>query len=162
MILKIPLNDNSINLVFTNHAIEPNKDNAKNIIRELYRITNYGLILNEPDYTSASKEQKKRMIKNNFVKNIPKILKQLKINYKTVKIKNSIRALNKTTSFIIFKKKNRKNKIEFIDPFYKKKIENKKTFYYSNALKQIYFMFKGIPIFDFERPTIINNEVIKD
>ena len=158
----IPLNDNSINLVFTNHAIEPNKDNAKNIIRELYRITNYGLILNEPDYTSASKEQKKRMIKNNYVKNIPKILKQLKINYETVKIKNSIGALNKTTCFIIFKKKNKKNKIEFIDPFYKKKIIGKKYFYFSYVLRQVYFIFKGIPIFDFERPTIINDTVIKD
>ena len=158
----IPLNNNSINLVFTNHAIEPNKDNAKNIIRELYRITNYGLILNEPDYTSASKEQKKRMIKNNFVKNIPKILKQLKINYKTVKIKNSIRTLNKTTSFIIFKKKNKKNTIEFIDPFYKKKIIGKKYFYFSYILKQVYFIFKDIPIFDFEKPTIINDAVIKD
>ena len=158
----IPLNDNSINLVFTNHAIEPNKKNAKNIIKELYRITNYGLIINEPDYTSASKEQKKRMIKNNYVKDIPKILKQLKIRYKTVQIKNSISALNKTTSFIIFKKKNKKSKIEFIDPFYKKTIINKKTFYFSNILKQVYFIFKGIPIFDFGRPTIINETVIND
>ena len=158
----IPLNDNSINLVFTNHAIEPNKNNAKNIIKELYRITNYGLILNEPDYTSASKEQKKRMIKNNYVKDIPKILKQLKIQYKTVKIKNSISALNKTTSFIIFKKKRKKNKIEFIDPFYKKNINYKKNFYFSYILKQVYFIFKGIPIFDFGRPTIINDTVIND
>ena len=102
------------------------------------------------------------MIKNNYVKNIPKILKQLKINYETVKIKNSISALNKTTCFIIFKKKNKKNKIEFIDPFFKKKIIGKKYFYFSYVLKQVYFIFKGIPIFDFERPTIINDTVIKD
>ena len=61
------------------------------------------------------------MIKNNYVKNIPKILKQLGIKFKRVEIQNSIGTLNKTTSFIIFKKKNKSNKIEFVDPFYKKK-----------------------------------------
>jgi ubiquinone/menaquinone biosynthesis C-methylase UbiE len=158
----IPLNDNSINLVFTNHAIEPNKNNAKKIIKELYRITNYGLMLNEPDYTSASKEQKKKMIKNNYVKNIPKILKQLGIKFKRVVMQNSIDTHNKTTSFIIFKKKNKSNKIEFVDPFYKKKIEKKKLFYFSHILGQVYFVFKNIPIFDFERPTIINNTIVGD
>ncbi len=162
----IPLGDNSINLVFTNHAIEPNKKNAENIIKELYRVSNYGLILNEPDYTTASKLQKKRMIKNNYVKNIPKILKKLKIDYDCVKIKNSIGEFNKTTSFIIYKKNIKKKiknkKIKFIDPFYKKKIERKKSFYFSYFLKQIYFVFSGIPIFDFKRPTILNKSAFKD
>ena len=108
------------------------------------------------------KSKKKKMIKNNYVKNIPKILKQLGIKFKRVVMQNSIDTHNKTTSFIIFKKKNKSNKIEFVDPFYKKKIEKKKLFYFSHILGQVYFVFKNIPIFDFERPTIINNTIVGD
>lgn len=99
----IPLKSNSIDLVFTHHALEPNKKNSKQIIKQLFRICNYGMILNEPDYTSSSQLQKKWMKKNNYVLNIPKILNDLKINFKKVKIKNSLSKKNQTTSFIIFK-----------------------------------------------------------
>lgn len=154
---EIPLNDNSIDLVFTNHAIEPNKDNSLDIIKELYRVANNGLLLNEPDFTTASKKQKKRMIENNYVKNIPKILKKLKINFKKKKLKWSIGDRNPTTCFIILKKKSKKNKTMFLDPFYKKKIIKKKNYYFSKFLMQVYFIFKDIPIFDFKRPTIIDD-----
>ena len=70
--------------------------------------------------------------------------------------------LIKLQVLLFLKKKEKKNKIEFIDPFYKKNINYKKNFYFSYILKQVYFIFKGIPIFDFGRPTIINDTAIND
>tara|TARA_Y100000590_G_scaffold470631_1_gene667191 strand:- start:4946 stop:5839 length:894 start_codon:yes stop_codon:yes gene_type:complete len=158
----IPLHDNSINLVFTNHAIESNKENAEQIIKELYRVSNYGMMLNEPNYSNASKKQKKRMVENNYVINIPQILKKLKIKFKKVEIKNSIASHNKTTSFIIYKKILKKNKISFVDPIYKKPLIKKKNIYISYILNQIHFTYENIPIFDFNKPTIVNKLFLKD
>jgi ubiquinone/menaquinone biosynthesis C-methylase UbiE len=47
--IKIPLPDNSIDIVTTVHAIEPNKYDANKILMELWRIAKKKLILLEPN-----------------------------------------------------------------------------------------------------------------
>jgi len=157
---KIPLKDNSIDLIFTHHALEPNKETAPNIIKELYRISKKGVIFCEPDFTTASREQKRRMKKNNYVQNIPGILKKLDIKFKRVKLKNTIVETNRGTCFIIYKKTKSKNDDKFVDPFFKQKIKKIKNYYFSSYLNQIFFSFKDIAIFEFDKPTILSKKNI--
>lgn len=65
-----PLKDNSIDIVYTAHSIEPNGGKEKEALEELYRITNKYLILLEPSYEFACEEGRRRMEYHGYVKNL--------------------------------------------------------------------------------------------
>ena len=60
--MRIPLPDNSIDVVITCHAIESNRKSMKSIIKELYRVSKLGLCLMEPHYEIGNSYQKKEWI----------------------------------------------------------------------------------------------------
>lgn len=62
-LFEIPLLDNSIDLVYTSHSIEPNGGREEEALRELYRITKKYLVLLEPSYEFADTECRERMKK---------------------------------------------------------------------------------------------------
>src|SRR5438067_10039896 len=57
----IPLPSGSVDVVTTNHALEPNGGREREIIAELVRIARRKLVLFEPCYEMASPEAKARM-----------------------------------------------------------------------------------------------------
>ncbi len=57
----IPLPDNSIDVVYTSHSIEPNGGKEEEALRELYRVAAEWLVLLEPAYDLASSEAQQRM-----------------------------------------------------------------------------------------------------
>jgi len=69
-IFNIPLADDSIEIVYTSHSIEPNGGREEEALLELMRITKKYLILLEPDYELASSEAKKRMEKHGYIKKL--------------------------------------------------------------------------------------------
>lgn len=81
-LFEIPLLDNSIDIVYTSHSIEPNGGKEEEALKELYRITNKYLILLEPSYELGSKEAKQRMIEHGYVTNLYQTAKDL--NYKII------------------------------------------------------------------------------
>lgn len=60
-ILQIPYLENSFDVVYTSHTIEPNGGKEASILAELYRITSQYLILLEPGYELADEEARARM-----------------------------------------------------------------------------------------------------
>ena len=146
--LRIPLPDNSIDVVITCHAIEPNQKNMKNIIKELYRVSRKGLCLMEPHYEIGNKFQKKRMDYFNYVKKIPEFLSNQKYDYKIVKKNIHINPNNPSSIFIV-KKNDFKNiaKPNFIDPIIGKRLKKIKNFYYSKYSGRLYPVFDEIAIF---------------
>lgn len=58
---QIPIADNSIDLVLTVHSLEPNGAQESFLIRELSRVSARYVVMVEPDFDSASLEQKARM-----------------------------------------------------------------------------------------------------
>ena len=69
-LFNIPLADDSIDIVYTSHSIEPNRGREKEALLELMRITKKYLILLEPGYEFASAEAQKRMEKHGYIKNL--------------------------------------------------------------------------------------------
>ncbi|MBN1930575.1 MAG: methyltransferase domain-containing protein [Desulfobacterales bacterium] len=73
----IPFADNSIDLVYTSHSIEPNGGNERPILQELFRVTRKFLILLEPNYELANDEARRRMDFHGYCKNLKAIAESL-------------------------------------------------------------------------------------
>lgn len=76
-LFQIPFRDNSIDVVYTYHALEPNGGNEKAILKELYRVAGKFLILMEPGYEFASREAQQRMDKHGYCINIAGSVEEL-------------------------------------------------------------------------------------
>ena len=76
-LLRIPFADNSIDVVYTSHSIEPNGGNERPILQELWRVTRKFLILLEPGYELADDEARKRMDLHGYCKNLRGIAEYL-------------------------------------------------------------------------------------
>lgn len=73
----IPFADNSIDLVYTSHSIEPNGGNEEAILRELFRVSRKYLILLEPGYELADDASRRRMDAHGYCKNLKGISESL-------------------------------------------------------------------------------------
>jgi SAM-dependent methyltransferase len=66
----IPLPDKSVDVVTTNHAIEPNGGREEEILGELKRIARRKLVLFEPYYEIASSEGQSRMAGHGYIRGL--------------------------------------------------------------------------------------------
>lgn len=148
-LFNIPLTDNSIEIVYTSHSLEPNGGKEKQALEELYRIANKYIILLEPAYELANDESKRRMDSHGYVKNLVGIAKQL--GYKI--IENRLFELSSNpinpTQIIIIEKENKENKegikIEFYCPITNTPLEKGEGYYYTNTGLLAYPIIKNIP-----------------
>jgi uncharacterized protein YbaR (Trm112 family) len=67
----VPYRDSSFDVVFTSHAIEPNRGKESEILKELYRVASRYLVLNEPAYELSSEETRARMDEHSYARDIP-------------------------------------------------------------------------------------------
>jgi SAM-dependent methyltransferase len=76
-LLHMPYADDSIDIVYTSHTIEPNGGREEPILRELYRVTRQYLVLLEPGYELASHEAQRRMESHGYCRDLPGIARSL-------------------------------------------------------------------------------------
>lgn len=62
----MPYADDSIDVVYTSHSIEPNGGREAQILQELHRVAARYLVLFEPDYENASPEAQARMREHGY------------------------------------------------------------------------------------------------
>lgn len=73
----IPMADDSIDVVYTSHSVEPNGGAEEPILRELLRVTRKFLILLEPGYELASDEARQRMDSHGYCRNLKGVAESL-------------------------------------------------------------------------------------
>ncbi|MBE9138808.1 class I SAM-dependent methyltransferase [Nodosilinea sp. LEGE 07088] len=103
-LFQIPFSNDSIDVVYTSHSIEPNGGSEIPILKELYRVARKFIILLEPGYEFASNESKKRMIQHGYCRDLKLTIESL--GWKVLKhdlFPYSINPLNPTAITIIQK-----------------------------------------------------------
>lgn len=139
-LVNIPFLDNSIDVVYTSHSIEPNGGQEKEILQELFRVTNKYLILLEPAYELTNDDNRKRMDYHGYCKNLLGISESL--GYEIVRheiFEYSANELNPTAITVIKKNSNKKSKKNpFACPLTKSKLEKHKDGYYCDESLSIY------------------------
>jgi SAM-dependent methyltransferase len=157
-IREIPLLDKSINITISNHALEPNGENLKNLMLEIFRVTRDLLILFEPCYEINSKAGKERMDSLGYIKNIDGVVKDLggqlieKIN-----IINIANPLNPTVCFLIQPPSVKKRGMEINSckdilavPGTNIPLKNDGEFYFSHETGLFFPILKSIPVLKYQ------------
>jgi ubiquinone/menaquinone biosynthesis C-methylase UbiE len=101
----IPFLDNSVDVVYTSHTIEPNRGGEAAILQELYRVTKKYLILLEPGYELASEQARERMDRYGYCRNLVGTAKEFEWEVVEHKLfPHTINPLNPTALTIIREK----------------------------------------------------------
>lgn len=148
-LLNIPFLDNSIDVVYTSHSIEPNGGKEKPILRELYRVTRKYLILLEPGYELSSAEAQERMTSHGYCKNLKGVSNSLEYNViKHELFPYSANPLNPTALTIIAKHNDCDTELTpnvFACPKFKTPLKQINGAFYSAEALVAYPIIGGIP-----------------
>ena len=68
----LPLSDNSVDVVFTSHALEPNHGREAKLLNELLRVARRHLILFEPSWENSTEIVRTRMNEHGYVRDLPR------------------------------------------------------------------------------------------
>ena len=149
-----PLEDSSVDLVYTVHALEPNGGNEVALLKELYRVTGKYLVLFEPSYELGDKYSRRHIEKHNYVRGLVEHAHALGYNVIENKLlfdSNQFSANN--TSVIVIEKPcsarpitATNELIKWACPISKKKLININGCHYSPKARVAYPQIDGIPI----------------
>jgi len=99
---KIPLLDNSMDIVWTSHALEPNHGREEEMLSEILRVAKRKVILFEPSYERNTVDGKKRMKELGYVQGLEAHIEHLGGTVEdVVEIISKTNPLNPTYAYII-------------------------------------------------------------
>lgn len=79
-LFNIPLEDASVDVVYTSHSLEPNAGREEEAIRELMRVVRRAVVLVEPIYELANSEAQARMRTHGYVRGLKESAERLGAN----------------------------------------------------------------------------------
>lgn len=143
----IPLADNSVDIVYTSHSIEPNGGKEEALLKELYRITAKYLVLIEPIYELGSEQAKKRMEFHGYVKGLKATAEALGMKVTEYRLLDSLRQPENPSGLVLIEKQtnNLAETVQFICPHSGKKMQKESDCYFCPESSLAYPTISGIP-----------------
>jgi len=148
---RIPLMDKSIDILYTNHSLEPNHGFEDMLLKELNRVARQRIVLFEPYYELANSKIKERMNSYGYVRNLEQAIKNAGcILEEIIKLEQSVDPLNPTYAFIIkpsvCKEENLYEVNPFACPYSLTGLYKHDSCFYSTKSLLAYPIIDGIPI----------------
>lgn len=145
-LLDIPFGENSVDVVYTSHSIEPNGGKEIQILKELFRVARRFLILIEPDYENATPEARSRMEYHGYCRNLIGTAESLGYEVIASHPFPSINPLNPSAITIIRKMQTESPPTHvFACPRFKTALEERGGVLYSPEALAVYPIIQGIP-----------------
>lgn len=151
-----PLKDNSVDLVLTSHAIEPNGGLEKEALIELHRITKKYLVMFEPIYELADQKGKDRMNQLGYVKGLKQTAIDLGYNVIRFELLSYNKDLSNPTGVIVIQKNidSESEEIQFCDPVSKLPLIDSLDCMYNKESGLSYPKIMGIPCLKIENAIV--------
>lgn len=150
-LFRIPLPDNSVDVILSNHSLEPNGGRELAALRELARVAKKILFLNEPSYEVSDIHGRERMDHLGYVKNLKGSAEELNLKILEQKqVRGSINTLNPTERLIIdcstvVNENSNGVHFDFICPVSGERLKEKNGFLCSKSSPFVYPILDEIP-----------------
>jgi uncharacterized protein YbaR (Trm112 family) len=146
-LLELPYADNSFDVVYTAHAIEPNRDREEAILSELHRVTSRFLVLLEPDYEHATPQAQARMNEHRYCRGLAEKSRALGFNVvRHEPFAGSTTPLNPTALIVIAKQEAAPPaEPKFACPRFRTPMQRLADCFYSPRSMRAYPIIRGIP-----------------
>ena len=156
-LLHIPLMDNSVDVVYSSHSLEPNGGREYAAIAECLRVARHAVVLVEPLYELASPEAQARMRPHGYVRGLKVAAEQLGaevIDYRLLDFVSN--PLNPSGVLKLRKKTlttptndrttNTDNNISWACPLTRARLERHADVYYAPDVGIAYPILRGVPL----------------
>lgn len=149
----IPFADDSIDVVYTAHSIEPNRGSEVTILRELYRVTRQYLLLLEPAYELCSTEARARMDRHGYCRGIAETARSLGYSVLEHRLFEHSRPLINPTALTLIRKDSRAPlpAHALACPRFKTPLKDIAGALYSSEALAVYPVIGGIPCLRIEK-----------
>jgi ubiquinone/menaquinone biosynthesis C-methylase UbiE/uncharacterized protein YbaR (Trm112 family) len=146
-LFEIPLKDNSIDIVYTSHSIEPNGGKEKEALTELFRVARKYVVLLEPSFEFGSPEAQERMRTHGYITKLHATAKELGYNVIEHRLFDHYsNPLNPTGLMVIEKNAQASSEEPFLAcPISKTRLKVSDGAMYSDESLLAYPLIKGIP-----------------
>jgi SAM-dependent methyltransferase len=166
-LFQIPLEDDSIDVVYTSHSIEPNGGREADAIRELMRVARRSVVLVEPIYELAHPEAQSRMRAHGYVRGLKKTIESFGASVTDYRLLNCVsNPLNPSGSIVIDKggsKPARKRSMSktsiWLCPLTRTPLSDMGDVFVSEQAGLVYPVLRGIPLLRAEHGVIASKIV---
>lgn len=146
-LMELPYADNSFDVVYTTHALEPNRGHEREILAELHRVAARYVVLVEPAYELADKEVRERMDQHGYCRGLPD--EAAKLGLRIVRHELFVRGINplNPSALLVMEKNPEAGPAtpSYVCPAYKTPLEPYAGCWYSSKSLRAYPIIGGIP-----------------
>lgn len=143
----LPYADNSFDVVYTSHAVEPNGGREKELLAELFRVASRYLVLFEPGFELALPEAQARMTQHGYCRDLPGHARALGMKVVKHELLSCCANFNNPTAVtVIAKQPDAARSIpRLVCPLYRTPIVSAPDLHYSAESMRAYPVLRGIP-----------------
>jgi uncharacterized protein YbaR (Trm112 family) len=160
----IPLANDSVDIVITSHALEPNHGRETELLAELFRVSCGKVILFEPSWEKNTEEGRRRMDKLGYVRELPQHIEKLGgMLDSVVGMSNAANPLNPTYCYIISLNKTihplKEGETPFVCPNSGELLSKRNGYYWSPDGGYAYPIIEGVPVLRKESGVLMTRAV---